>query len=119
MTDAEEIVSLERRGWDALAEGGAAAPRFYADVLSDNPMFVFPGGFVLDDRDAILDSMSGPGWSNYDLSDLRVLPVGKDAAVVVYRAEADREGQHYTATCSSTYVRRDGTWQLCLHQQSP
>ena len=119
MIDAEEIVRLERRGWDALTEGGAAAQHFFADVLSDNPVFVFPGGLVLDGRRAILDSMSGPGWSRYDLSDLRVVPVGDDAAVVVYRAEAEREGDHYTATCASTYVCRDGTWQLCLHQQSP
>ena len=42
------------------------------------------------------------------------------SGVVLYRVVAQRSGQEpYAATISSTFVRREGSWKLAVHQQTP
>ena len=114
-----ELIDLERRGWDALSSGGAAATRFYGDVLAERFVFLLPGPAVIDDRAALLESLGGSPWTSYELADERVVPLGPDAAVVAYRATAVREGARYEALMASTYVREGGVWRLAVHQQTP
>jgi hypothetical protein len=114
----DELLDLERRGWDALCTEGAAAD-FYREVLARRVLMLFPGGMVIDDRDAVISSMSGPPWRSYELDDTRVLRLTDDTAVVAYRATAVREDEPYTALIASTYVREDGAWKLAVHQQTP
>ena len=101
-----------------MSASGNAAASFYDDVLADEALFVLPGGLVLDDRATILDSMSGPPWDDYTLSDEGVVPLGPDAAAIVYRADGRRGDDRYNAHCTSTYVRIDGQWRLRMHQQT-
>jgi len=115
----EELITLERAGWEALSTDGPTAASFYDDVLADDVLVLLPGGMVIDDREAMVKSMQGDPWDAYDLQDERVMPFGDAAAVVAYRAVARRAGQEYAALCNSTYVRQDGTWKLALHQQTP
>jgi hypothetical protein len=116
----DEIIDLERRGWEALATDGQAATAFYEEVLDDDPVVLLPGGMVVKDRAAIVDSMSGAAWSRYDLEDLDARALGDGAATVTYGVVAEREGADpYSALIASTYVRRDGAWRLALHQQTP
>jgi|SRR3954454_14560345 hypothetical protein len=68
MTD-DELTALERHGWEALSSTGEAAGAFYERLLDDEVIMLLPGGMVLDDRAAIVKSMSGPPWSQYTLSD--------------------------------------------------
>jgi hypothetical protein len=114
----EDLVELERAGWEALSTDGAAAP-WYEEVLAGDVLFLLPGGMVIDDRSEVVRSMDGTPWSAFELSDLRVLPLGPDAAVVAYRATATREGTTYEALFTSTYVREDQQWHLAVHQQTP
>lgn len=118
-TDVEELLDLERAGWDALSTGAEDARTFYEGVLDDPVLMLLPGGMVLDDRAAVLDSMGGPAWDSYDLQDQRVRGLGRDAAVVTYGVVAHRGGTPYSALISSTYVRRTGGWKLAVHQQTP
>ena len=119
MAPATDPLELERRGWEALATGADDAAAYYRDVLADDAVMVFPGGVVVDGRDAILSSMGGPPWSSYELADEVVHRHG-DTAVVVYRAAAEREGQPtYEALISTVYVRDGDRWRLVLHQQTP
>ena len=53
------------------------------------------------------------------LSDVRVLPLGDDGAVLAYRVDARRGEQEYDALLTSTYRREDGEWRLTVHQQTP
>jgi hypothetical protein len=79
----------------------------------------FPFG-VLDRQQALEAMESAPPWSTYDMQDPRIITLTTDSGIVVYRVVAQRPGQPlYTATTSSTFVRRTGTWQLAFHQQSP
>jgi hypothetical protein len=115
----EELIDLERRGWDALSSSGAAATAFYGEVLAARVLFLLPGSMVLDDRDAVLESLGGSPWTSYALTDQRALALGEDAAVVANPASAVREGGRYEALMASTYVREGGAWKLAVHQQTP
>jgi len=118
-TGLEELITLERSGWEALSGNGSTAASFYGDVLARDVLMLLPGGMVIDDRAAVVASMQGDPWDSYALQDERVMPFGDSAAVVAYRAVARRAGQEYAALCNSTYVRQDGQWKLALHQQTP
>jgi hypothetical protein len=111
-------LELERAAWRALSGDGDPA-EFYSDVLADDVLMLLPGGLVIDDRDKVIQSMQGPPWDDYRMSDERVLRVGDGAEVVAYRATARRGTHDYEALFNSTYVRHHGRWQLAVHQQTP
>ncbi len=115
----DELIDLENEGWHALSAGGAEATDFYGRVLDDDVVMLLPGDLRLDDRDAILESMSGAPWTSFALEDAQVLALGTDGAVVAYGVVAARDGGEYSALVSSAYVRRDGAWRLAFHQQTP
>ncbi len=115
----EELIALERDGWEALSTSGEAARAFYERVLDRTVVMLLPGGMVLDERGAIVDSMSGPPWSTFELDDLRCLLPTSDTGVVTYGVVARRGSQEYSALMSSVYVRRESAWKLTFHQQTP
>ena len=116
----EDVAALERRGWEALAAGGAAAADFYGRVLDDAAVMLLPGGMVLTGRDEVLGAMGGPPWSAFALDDVRVLRPTPDTALVHYGVRAQRDGSpEYSALMSSLYVRRPDGWRLVAHQQTP
>ncbi len=116
----EELLQLEREGWEALSTSGEAAGRFYAENLAADVLVLLPGGMVLDDRGEVIESMRGSPWTSFKLSDERVLELVEGSAVVAYRGTAHREGaEPYTALFNSTYVREDSAWRLAVHQQTP
>jgi hypothetical protein len=118
-TAIEELVQLELDSWTALATAGAARPH-YQRLLADDIAMLLPGGTVIEDRQAVIDSMSGPPWDEYELvGEAHVLPLGDHAGVVHYRARARRGDHRYEALFSSTYVRQHGEWRLAVHQQTP
>ena len=114
-----ELIELEEQGWRALSSSGEAAAEFYQRVLDDTVVMLLPGGMVLDDRAAIVQSMSGQPWSSFELQDPRVIQPTADTAVVTYGVVAQREGAlEYSALMSSSYVRRPNGWKLTFHQQT-
>ena len=113
----DELVALEREGWAALA--GPDPVAWWSARLDDGALMVFPG-FVATRDQALQGMAEAPPWATWSIDDVRVLPLGDDAAVVVYAAAAQRAGQpEYRALLSSTWVRRAGEWRLALHQQTP
>lgn len=115
MVETAALIDLERRFW----HGDAA---FYDERLTADAVMVFPPPTGMLDRDAIVDALGGGDrWRSVAVSDDRVVEVGSDVALLVYRADAvraDDEGD-YAAYVSSTYIREDGTWRLAAHQQTP
>lgn len=63
-------------------------------------------------------------WMSYEMNDVSILPLSKNAAIIAYRAVASRQVdgdvKDFEALVSSTW-RKDvtGRWQLVLHQQTP
>jgi hypothetical protein len=116
----DELVSLEKAGWRALSTSGEAAVEFYGRVLDHTAVMLFPGGLVIEDRDAILEAMSGQPWSSYRLEDPKAFRPTPETGVVFYGVVAERgEAPAYSALASSAYVRRDDGWKLTFHQHTP
>ena len=116
----EELLQLETRGWRALSADGEVARAFYGGLLSDDAVMLFPGGMVLDGKEAILASLDAQPWSAFEIGRARVVPLGDAAAVLAYEVTAQREGASaYNALIGSVYHRMDGTWFLVFHQQTP
>ncbi|WAP50509.1 nuclear transport factor 2 family protein [Arthrobacter sp. ATA002] len=112
------LLALEHRGWDSLcrSEGGT----FYGDLMTPDGVMVLVNGMVLG-RDEVAGSLNhAPPWASYTLSGARVVPVGGDAAALVYRAAATRKGQSepFTALMSSVYSLAGGQVRLALYQQT-
>ncbi len=118
MTD-DDLIALERQGWEALSADGPTAGAFYDRILDEQCVMLLPGGMVLDDRAGIVEAMSGRPWSRYALEDPRCLRPTADTAVVHYGVVAERDGDEYSALMSSLYVRRESGWRLAFHQQTP
>ena len=118
MTDTyPELEELERRGWAALS--GTSGAEFYDELMADDGLMVFPGA-VFDKQATVEAIAAAPPWAMFEMSDVRVISASVDAATVTYRATAQRHGQApYRALFTSVYARRDGTWRLVLHQQTP
>ncbi len=112
-----EIEALERKGWEALS--GPDGARFYDEVMAGDGLMAFPG-MVLD-KERTLEAVRAAGpWETFELWDVHVIEATADAAVIVYRAVAQRGADlPDRALMSSTYVRRDGRWHLLFHQQTP
>ena len=118
MTDtARELEELERRGWEALS--GTSGAEFYDELMADDGLMVFPG-VVLDKPATISAIADAPPWETFEMSEVRIIEASVEAAMVTYRATAQRGGQSpYRALFTSVYARRDSRWRLMLHQQTP
>lgn len=114
-----ELLEIEHQALEALSSSAGAATAFYEEGLARDVLMLFPGGMVIEDRADVISSMGGPAWDGFEISDERVVELGDEVAVVVYRATANRGETEYTALFNSTYIREDGTWKLALHQQTP
>ncbi|GAB2966618.1 nuclear transport factor 2 family protein [Actinotalea caeni] len=112
------LAALEREGWDALCRSEGDV--FYGRLMTPDALMILVDGSVLD-RDAVAASLAqAPPWSRYELTDERLVPVAADAAALVYRARAERDGeQPFTALMTSVYRVLDGEPRLVLYQQTP
>ena len=114
--DEREVIDLERRGWDALCTPNG--PAFYADLMTDDAMMVFPGS-TMTKKESLAAMRSAKPWSSYTFEVPRVLRVGTGGRLVLYRAIAKRGAQTYDALMASIYVRRSDGWKMVFHQQTP
>jgi hypothetical protein len=114
----DDLVALERAGWDALCSGDGAD--FYADLMTEDALMVLAHGQVLD-RTAVADSLrEAPPWDGYRIDDARLVTTGDGSAALVYRATAGRAGSEpFTALMTSSYVRLRERWRLALYTQTP
>jgi len=114
----EELLGIERDGWQAIATRKGA--KFYSSRLTEEALMVLPGDMVLDRRSA-LDSFDGPvTWEWFRIEDDRVVPLGNEAAALIYRVTAKRPDEDpYSALITSTYVRQGDSWLMAVHQQTP
>ena len=115
----KEIMALEKAGWEALSGEGQARKEFYASVLRDDTVMLFPGGMRIEGKDQILESIGSQPWTSYEIQKPALIDIVDEVKTIIYRVSARREGSPlYEALIASTYVRSDGTWKMVLHQQS-
>ena len=115
---AEELLALEREGWEALS--GTAGAAYYQEHMADDGVMVFGGGILMSKADVLASIARVAPWTRFRIEAPRASALGADSGALTYRAVAQRAGQpEFRALISSVYVRRNGRWLLALHQQSP
>lgn len=113
----EELLSVERAGWEALRRSEGAD--FYGRLMSPEGVMVLPHGFVLD-RAGVAASFDGVDpWRAYEISQPRRVVLGVDTVALVYVATATRGEGEFRALMTSVYSLLEGQWRLALHQQTP
>jgi hypothetical protein len=72
------------------------------------------------ERDAVVASLNeAPAWDRYELTDVALVPIGSEAAALVYRATAFRGDEPpFESLMASTYVLVEGVPRLALYQQT-
>lgn len=113
----EELLELERRGWDALCAGHGGA--FYRDLMTPEALMVLVDGSVLG-REEIAASLEGARpWSSYEITEATRIPVDERSCALVYRARAVRDGEEpFEALMASVYTVVGGRVRLALYQQT-
>jgi hypothetical protein len=97
---------------------GTGAGDVYRRYLAQDAIVVVPGAVL--DREQCAEAMdASPGWDEHEITDVRTARPAPDAAILSYRWRSRRGEVAYEALMSSAYARRDGEWQLVLHQQTP
>ncbi len=110
----DELLEIEQGFWNATRD-----PGYYKEHMADEGLAIFSAGVM--DKSQAIASTSAPGmaaWTGVKLSNPRVVELAKDCAALVYEGSATRDGQPYSANSTSVYTRRNGSWQMMLHQQS-
>lgn len=113
-----ELLDLERQGWDSLCNSTGAD--FYGSLMLHDAVMVLAHGFVMD-RDTVIASLDkAPPWRTYEISDAQVIRAGTDTAILVYAGVAYQESRTpaFIGLMSSVYVRTDSRWKLALYQQT-
>lgn len=115
----DELMQLERRGWDSLCDGMGSA--FYGELMTENAVMVLAHGAVLN-RAEVMASLDGaPPWRRYHISEERMLEIDARTIALVYTGMAWRQAPEpeFHALMSSVYTQQDGAWRLVLYQQTP
>jgi hypothetical protein len=112
----DQLLAIERRLWTNDAA-------FYEAHLTDDALLIYLG------KPALSRGMSQsrqserrtPKAGDGNRTDIGCVRIGPDAALLTYRVSARwaHEASGSSALASSLYVRRDGSWKLAFHQQTP
>jgi hypothetical protein len=97
---AQELIMVERRGWDALCSDDAVA--YYRGHLTEDAVMAFPFG-VMGREEALSAMATAEPWSHYDMKAPTVIPLTSDAGVVVYVATVSGSWRSTNRASSSSY----------------
>jgi hypothetical protein len=99
-------------------ELGAGPGDPYRRHLAEDAVVIVPGAVL--DRDTCAAAMdASPGWDEREIIEPRTIMLTPDSALLTYRWRSRRGDDVYAAVMSSDDARRDGSWRLVLHQQTP
>jgi hypothetical protein len=117
----EELMALERQGWDYMKTRNRPALRRF---LADDLLQIFSDGSRYSKSD-FLGYMANYRLDSYAIEPTyAVRPIGPDVALLIYRvtsrgaARLDRTRSD-KVLATSVYVRRNGQWTSVLYQETP
>ena len=110
----DRLLQLEEQGWAALSS--AEPVQFCDECLADEAAMVVPGMVI--DRATSLEAVAHEQpWASHRIEEPRVVQLTDDSAALVYRVNAQRDGQaEFAGLLTSVYVMRAGRRQLALHR---
>ncbi|MBN3511390.1 nuclear transport factor 2 family protein [Mycolicibacterium nivoides] len=114
----DELLHIERAGWDSLCESSGAD--FYGELMLPDAVMVLANGMVMDRNTVVSALAQSPPWRAYEISGVRLIALDDDNAALVYTGTAYRDGDEpaFVGAMSSVYHRVDGVWKLTLYQQT-
>ena len=111
----DEILALEKRFWTE-----ADNPRSFDENAANELITVLePMGFI--DKQQGLKMMADKPWNEVEMTEVQVHQPTPDCVVLAYHGQGSREGDDHLqrSSIASTYIRRDGRWQLVLTAHQP
>lgn len=110
----DKLLALEDKLW----RGG---PDVFLEHLDDECLIAFTGMAGVMGREEIAGTVEEGGrWSDVRIDTRGLVRPTEDLAILTYEARAARNGSEvYNALVSSAYARRNGTWKMVFHQQTP
>jgi len=92
---------------------------FWVENFSDEGVIALPIG-LMGKKKVVQSQKKARPWSDFAIKDATVVDLGDDVASITYQATARRDDESdYSAMVTSVYARRNGKWQLMVHQQTP
>lgn len=115
----EELLALEREGWDALCQQRGA--EHFGDLMTADALMVLANGQVMDREEVVAALADAPPWASFEIADSRAVVVGGDGAALVYRATASRAADEppFVAVMTSVYAKDGDRWRLVVYMQTP
>ena len=114
MSIESELLEVEQRFWQASGD-----PDFWAEHFNDEGVVGLPIG-LMNKESTLLGQEQARPWGDFSIKEAHIVDLGDDVASITYHANAQREGESdYSAVVTSVYARRNGEWQLMVHQQTP
>jgi ketosteroid isomerase-like protein len=105
----------EKDFWTALDD-----PDFYRENMAKDALAVINGDVTTRDDAVAMTQQMPVKWDNIRFRGPRFVQISNDTAAVTYEATADQKtGEHYAATITSVYARRDGKYLLVLTTHTP
>ena len=111
----EELIELETAFWRAAGDRD-----FYQERFADDGVMAFHVGIM--SKNQVLEAMAGADeWESFTFDDVHFVPITDDVAALTYTTIAAPVGypEVYRAAITSVYAKRNETWTLVLHQQTP
>ena len=101
--------------------GDGTGGEFYGRVMTANGVMILANGSVMTPDEVVAAPGQSPQWASYEIDDVRTVPVGADAAALLYVGIGHRGGDEpsFVGMMASVYIRRGDGWALALYQQTP
>lgn len=114
----ETIISMEKRAWEAVKARDAKA---FSGLFATEGLLADDGGFTT--QPAFLQTLNDLIITDYTLSDVKVMMIDKDAALITYKADAkgSYKGQPFPPNptyVSTVWSKRGGKWMAVYHQET-
>jgi len=110
-----DLLAMEKKFW-----AGDAA--FYRQNLDDQCLTVFTKMAGVQSKEDVAGMVAkdpNQRWQDLKIEEKGLVEPTRDVAILSYEASARRGDERYKALVSSGYVRRNGSWKLAFHQQTP
>ena len=121
MSVTDEITAIEKRFWQTIVDKDANAG---ADMLTEASLVTGAQGAARIDREHYMRLMEMGDWNlrSFKLSDIEVVEVGSNVAVIGYKIREDLvvDGKKLVleAADASTWIKGADGWKCALHTES-
>jgi hypothetical protein len=124
MSTEELLVTYEKQSWEAVKRKDY---KTFESFLAEDFYDVFPNGQVINKSELMQNYIRGVDLIDYSLSHFKVIVLGKDAAIVVYTADArgvenqsksrNEKVSAIHAAVTSGWTRRNGKWLNIFYRE--